>query len=93
MSKRKRYSEEEIINKLRQADVLLADGKTIAETCKQLGVTNQTYYKWRRSFGGMEVPQAKKLKDLEKENARLKKLVAEQALDISMLKEISTGKF
>ena len=93
MSKRKRYSEEEIINKLRQADVLLADGKTIAETCKQLGVTNQTYYKWRRSFGGMEVPQAKKLKDLEKENARLKKLDAEQALDISMLKEISTGKF
>lgn len=93
MAKRKRFSEEEIINKLRQAEVMLGQGKGVDETCRQIGVTAQTFYKWRKKFGGMEVPQAKKLKELEKENARLKRLVADQALDNVMLKDLLQGKF
>ena len=93
MAKRKRFSEEEIINKLRQAEVLLGQGKAVDEVCRQIGVSNQSFYKWRRKFGGMEVPQAKKLKELERENARLKRLVADQALDNVMLKDLLQGKF
>ena len=93
MAKRKRYSEEDIINKLRQGEVMLGQGKRVEEVCRQLGVSNQTFYKWRKTYGGMEVPQAKKLKELERENSRLKRLVAEQALDNVMLKDLLSGKF
>ena len=93
MPRGKRFSEEEIINKLRQAEVLLGQGEQIEEVCRQIGVSNQSYYKWRRKFGGMEIPQAKRLKELERENSQLKKIVAEQALDNAMLKEIASGKF
>jgi len=93
MPRGKRFSEEEIINKLRQAEVLLGQGKRIEEVCRQIGVSNQSYYKWRRKFGGMEIPQAKRLKELERENSRLKRLVADQALDNAMLKDIASGKF
>ena len=93
MSKRNRHTAEEIVNKLREADVLLSKGQTIAQACKQIGVTDQTYYRWRREFGGLKVDQAKRLKVLEKENTRLKKLVADQALDMAILKEVAQGNF
>ena len=88
---KKGYSPEQIINKLREAEILLGQGSSIAEASKQLGVTEQTYYRWRKEYGGMRIEQAKRLKDLEKENTRLKKLVADLALDISILKEASRG--
>ncbi len=93
MSKRNRHTAEEIVNKLREADVLLSKGQTIAQACKQIGVTDQTYYRWRREFGGLKVDQAKRLRALEKENTRLKKLVADQALDMAILKEVAQGNF
>ena len=86
-STRKRYSTEQIVRKLREAEVELAKGRTVAEVCKQIGVTDQTYYRWRKEYGGLKLDQAKRLKELERENTRLKKLVADQALDISILKE------
>jgi transposase-like protein len=88
---KKGYSPEQIINKLREAEILLSQGSSIAEASKQLGVTEQTYYRWRKEYGGMRIEQAKRLKDLEKENTRLKKLVADLSLDISILKEASRG--
>ena len=93
MSKRNRHTAEEIVNKLREADVLLSKGQTIAQACKQIGVTDHTYYRWRREYGGLKVDQAKRLKALEKENTRLKKLVADQALDMAILKEVAQGNF
>ena len=90
---RKRYKVEQIITMLREADVLSAQGKTVAEITRKLGVTTVTYYRWRKEYGGMEVDQAKRLKDLESENARLKKLVADQALDMAILKEVAEGNF
>ena len=90
---RKRHTPEQIINKLRQAEVEIANGATIAQVCKKIGVTDQTYYRWRNEYGGMRVDQAKRLKELEAENTRLKKLVADQALDISILKEAASGNF
>ncbi len=90
---RKRYSAEEIVNKLRQAEVELAKGQTIAHACKQIGITDQTYYRWRREYGGLKTDQARRLKELERENVRLKKLVAELSLDKAMLEEVSRGKF
>jgi putative transposase len=90
---RKRHTPEQIINKLRQAEVEIANGATIAQVCKKIGVTDQTYYRWRNEYGGMRVDQAKRLKELEKENAQLKKLVADQALDISILKEAASGNY
>lgn len=84
---RKRYSAEEIVNKLREADVLLSKGHTVARTCKQLGITDFTYYRWRREYGGMKTPQAKRLKELERENARLKRLLADAELDKAILRE------
>ena len=93
MSKRKRYSAEEIVNKLREADVLLSKGGSVALACKQIGVTDQTYYRWRREYGGLKVDQSRRLKALEKENGRLKKLVADQALDMAILKEVAQGNF
>ena len=82
---RKRYAPEQIISKLREAEVLLSQGQTVAQASKQLGVSDQTYYRWRREYGGMRTSQGRKLKDLEKENARLKKLVADLALDNAIL--------
>ena len=90
MAKRS-YRPEQIIKKLRQAEIFLSQGSTVGEAARKIGVTDMTYYRWRREYGGMEVDQAKKLKELERENARLKKLVAEQALDIEILKEASRG--
>ena len=90
MSKR-RHTPEQIIQKLRQAEVELAQGATVGKVCKQIGVTEQTYYRWRSEYGGMRLDQAKRLKQLEQENTRLKKLVAEQALDLEILKEAAAG--
>ena len=87
----KRHSPEQIVNKLRQAEVELAKGATVAQACKKIGVTDHTYYRWRSEYGGMRVDQAKRLKELEKENARLKRLVADQALDLAILKEAASG--
>lgn len=90
---RKVFTAEQIIRKLREAEVLTAKGQTVRQVCRHLGVTDQTYYRWRREYGGMRVDQAKRLKELEKENARLKKLVAEQALDLEIVKETVRGNF
>jgi len=90
---RKAYTSEQIINKLREAEILLNQGVTIAEASRKIGVTEQTYYRWRREYGGMRIEQARRLKELEKENARLKRLVAELSLDISILKEAARGNF
>lgn len=88
MARRKRYTPEQIITMLREAEVLLSQGKTVKEASKQLGIAEQTYFRWRREYGGMDVTQAKKLKEVEKENARLKKLVADLSLDNAILKEV-----
>ena len=92
MSK-KRYTSEEIINKLREVEIILSKGSTIGEASKKIGVTEQTYYRWRKQYGGMRIEQAKRLKELEKENSRLKKLVADLSLDNAILKEVSSGNF
>ncbi len=92
MSKKK-YGSEQIITKLREVEIMLSKGSTIGEASKKIGVTEQTYYRWRKEYGGMKVEQAKRLKELEKENFRLKKLVADLSLDNAILKEISLGKF
>jgi putative transposase len=88
---RKRYAPEQIIHKLREAEVELAKGQSTPEVTRKLGISEQTYYRWRQEYGGLKVEQVKRLKDLEKENARLKKLVAEQALDNAILKEAASG--
>jgi transposase-like protein len=88
---RKGYTPEQIINKLREAEVLLSQGNTIGVVCKKIGVSDYTYYRWRKEYGGMRVDQAKRLKDLEVENSRLKKLVADLSLDNSILKEAARG--
>ncbi len=85
---RKRYLPEQIINKMRQAEVLLSQGKTGAQACKAIEISEQTYYRWRSEYGGMDTTQARKLKDLEKENTRLKKLVADLSLGNAVLKEV-----
>ena len=89
--KQKRHTTDQIISKLRQADVELGKGKKVPEVCKLLEITEQTYYRWRQKYGGMAPEMAKQLKALEKENARLKKLVADQALDMEILKEAAKG--
>ena len=89
--KKNRHTTDQIIEKLRQADVALGKGQQVAEICKQLEITSQTYYRWRQKYGGMAPEMAKQLKSLEKENGRLKKLVAEQALDMEILKEAARG--
>jgi transposase-like protein len=88
MPRRRRYTPEQIITKLREAEILLGQGKTVKEASKLLEISEQTYYRWRREYGGMDVIQAKKLKDIEKENARLKKLVADLSLDNAIVKEV-----
>lgn len=90
---RKRYTAEQIITKLREAEVELAKGQSAAEVCRHLGIGEQTYYRWRREYGGLRVIQAKRLKDLERENSRLKRVVADLALDIAILKEAASGNF
>ena len=87
----KRYSPEEIVRKLREADVLLSQGVTVGEAVRRLGVNKITYYRWRKEFGGMKTDQARRLKDLERENGRLKRLVADLTLDNAMLKEAASG--
>jgi len=91
--KNRRHTPEQIIRKLREADQLLAGGATVADAVRQLGVSEQTYHRWRNQYGGMKVDDAKRLRELEKENTRLKKIVGDQALDIDMLKEILSGSF
>ena len=84
---RKRFTAEQIITKLREAEVRQSQGTSIREVCKQLEITDQTYYRWRREYGGLKVDQAKRMKDLERENARLKKVVADLSLDKHILTE------
>jgi len=91
--KKKGFTAEQIIGKLRGAEVLLGQGSTVGEVSRKLGVTDQTYYRWRREYGGMRVDQARRLKELEKENGRLKRLVADLTLDNAILKEVSRGNF
>jgi transposase-like protein len=90
---RKRFSPEQIITMLREAEVLLNQATSVAEVCRKLGVSKQTYYRWRKEYGGMRVDQARRLKELEQENARLKKLVADLSLDNAILKEVNRGNF
>ena len=89
----KRHKPEQIISKLREAEVELSKGATVPEACKKIGVTDQTYYRWRAEYGGLRLDQAKRMKALETENARLKRLVADQALDIRALKELLSKNF
>jgi len=90
---RRTFTAEQIIGKLREAEVLLSQGDSVGEASRKLGVTEQTYYRWRREYGGMRVEQARRLKELEKENTRLKKLVADISLDNAILKEAAKGNF
>ncbi len=93
MSKRKHHSPEQIIGKLREAEVLLAQGQTVGQACKALGVSEQTFYRWRAEYGGMKIDQARRLKDLERDNARLRKAVADLTLDKLILQEAARGNF
>ena len=88
---RQRHSVDQIIGKLRQADVELGQGKTVEEACRALEITVQTYYRWRQKYGGMQPAMAKQLKALQKENSRLKKVVADQVLDMEILREAAQG--
>ena len=90
---KKRHSPEQIVRKLRQADEKLASGASVPEVARECGVSEATYHRWKNQYGGMNPNETKRLKELEKENARLKKLIAEQALDIDILKEVSKGNF
>ena len=90
---RKRHTAEQIIAKLREAEIELAKGQTTVDVVRKLGITEQTYYRWRKEYGGLRLDQAKRLKALEQENARLKRVGADQALDNLILKEVASGKF
>jgi len=90
---RKRFTPEQIITMLREAEVLLNQSNPVAEVCRKLGISEQTYYRWRKEYGGMRVDQARRLKELEQENVRLKKLVADLSLDNAILKEVNRGNF
>jgi putative transposase len=92
MASRRSYTPEQIITKLREAEILLSQGKTVKEASKLVEISEQTYYRWRREYGGMDITQAKKLKEVEKENTRLKKLVADLSLDNAILKEVLSKK-
>ena len=91
--KRKRYSPEKIIGMLREAEVALAQGMTVGKICRQLSISEQSYYRWRKQYGGMKISQAKRMKDIERENARLKKAVADLTLDKVILKEALEGNY
>ncbi len=90
---KKRHTPEQIVRKLREADALLSGGAGVADVCTKLGVSEATYHRWRRKYEGMEIQALKKLKALEQENARLKAIVAEQAVDLRILKEVAEGNF
>lgn len=90
---RKKFTVEQIIIHLREVEVMCSQGKTIGEAVRQIGVTEQTYYRWRKQYGGVSISDAKRLKELEKENIRLKKLVADLSLDNAILKDVNQGKF
>jgi putative transposase len=87
----KRYKPEQIVTMLRQIEVSIANGKTTPQACKEAEITVQTYYRWRKEYGGLKLEQAKRLKDLEKENSRLKRLVAELSLEKQVLKDVASG--
>jgi transposase-like protein len=91
--KRRRHTPEQVVRKLRTADALLAEGKDLAEVARELEISEQTYHRWRNQYGGMKADDAKRLKELERENGRLKKLLAEAELDKSMLRELAEGNF
>lgn len=93
MTKRRRHTPEQVIRKLREGERLLGEGQDLDRVCKQLEISEQTWHRWRNQYGGMKADDVKRLKELEKENSRLKKLVADQALDIDMLKELNRGNF
>ena len=88
---RKTFTAEQVINKLREVELLVSQGASIVEASRKIGVTEQTYYRWRREYGGMQVEQARRLKELEKENSRLKRLVADLCLDNAILREAARG--
>ena len=90
---RKRFGAEQIIPKLREAEVEIAQGATVAVAAKKIGVTEQTYYRWKKEYGGLKTDQAKRLKELEKENSRLKRLLADAELDKAILREAASGNF
>jgi len=90
---KKRHTPEQVVRKLREADARLSGGASVAEVCRELGVSEATYHRWRRRYDGMEVQAMRKLKALEQENARLKAIVAEQAVDLRILKEVAEGNF
>ena len=90
---RKRFTAEEIINKLRETEVRLPEGETVAQVCKQIGVTEQTFYRWRREYGGLRIDQARRLKNLQQENSRLRHVVADLTLDKRILQEATEGNF
>jgi transposase-like protein len=90
---RKHFTPDQIIKKLREAEVLQSKGETVDQVCRKLGVSDVTYYRWRKEYGGMRVEQARRLKDLEQENTRLKKLVADLSLDNFILKEVAKANF
>ena len=89
---KKTFTTEQIISKLREAEVLISQGQTLAEVCKVIGVTEQTYYRWRKAYGGLKIDQAQRLRELEKENVRLKRLAADLSLDNAIIKESLKGK-
>jgi putative transposase len=89
----KRYKPEQIVNLLRQIEVEIANGKTTPQACKEAEITQQTYYRWRKEYGGLKLDQAKRLKELERENAKLKRLVAELSLEKQILKDVAEGNF
>jgi putative transposase len=93
MGRGKKYSAEQIVSLLRQIGVGTANGKMTPQACKEVGITEQTYYRWRKEYGGLQVDQARRLKELEQENAKLKRLVAELSLDKLVLKDIASGNF
>lgn len=93
MAKGQIYKPEQIVNFLREVDVLVANGKTVPDACRHLGFSDKSYYRWRREYGGLKVDQARKFKDLEAENAKLKRLVAELSLREAMLKEVVAGNY
>ena len=90
---RRKFTTEQIIGKLREAEVLQSQGEAVESICKQLEINNQTYYRWRKEYGGIRLDQAKRLKSLEQENNRLKKIVADLTIDNSILKEVTRGNY
>ena len=93
MARGKKHSPEQVVNLLRQIEVAVANGKTTSLACKEAGITNQTYYRWRKEYGGLQVDQARRLKELEQENAKLKRIVANLSLEKLVLKDIAEGNF